>query len=451
MMARGAGNARTSLLCALLVCAAAARGHEIPGRASSDLRIAVGDSEISMVVRAPVEALQDLELVLHPDGTLDPSRSMQGLADGASLWLGDFVSFAADGVPLASPRLQTIRLVAPNAALLAGPDLAVNALRLAAPQAPKARLAPAQWRLDALFSVPITASARGGELTINPRLAHLGVDTHLDLMVQTREGETRRLRVNGAPGPLPLEPGPVRVASSFLLSGIEHILGGVDHLLFLLCLVVPLLAWRPLVAVVTAFTAGHTLTLASTTLGWAPSGASFSAFVEWLIAGSVLWLALMVVLHGLGELSTRTPRWRLAFFFGLLHGYGFAFMLAEQMQFSAGHLFIALGAFTLGVELGQLLVIACALPMLALAFRVLSMRAVQLLVGVLVAHASGHWGLERWETFSAYGLAWPVLDLVFLHEALRGMLVAAIAFALYFMMGRLEARLVAPGAGRPDR
>ena len=60
MMAWGAGNARTSLLCVLLACAAAARGHEIPGRVSSDLRIAVGDSEISMVVRAPVEALQDL-------------------------------------------------------------------------------------------------------------------------------------------------------------------------------------------------------------------------------------------------------------------------------------------------------------------------------------------------------------------------------------------------------
>ena len=439
--------AQAGLLCLLILLTGAARGHEIPGRVSGNLRIAVDADEIRMIVRVPVEALQDLELTLHTDGTLDAGASRQGLADGAALWIGDFVHFAADGEGLAAPQLQSVRLVAPNAPALPAPDAAADALSRPEFAVPTARLVPEQWRLDALFAVPLPSAAGDAELTIDPRLAHLGIDTHLDLMVRTRAGETRRLRVDGAPGVLPLEPGPLRVASTFLLSGIEHILSGIDHLLFLLCLVVPFLAWRPLVAVVTAFTAGHTLTLVSASLGWAPSGAWFPAFAEWLIACSVFWLALVVVLQGLGELSTRAPRWRLAFGFGLLHGYGFAFMLAEQLQFSAGHLLLALAAFNIGVELGQLLVIACVLPVLALVLRYLSMRAVQLLVGVLVAHAAWHWGLERWETFAAYPLAWPALDLVLLQGALRAALVAVLALVLYAAIARLADRL---GAGRID-
>ena len=450
MMARGAGNARTALLCVLLVFSAQARGHEIPGRVSSDLRIAVNSSEISMVVRAPVGALQDLELVLHPDGTLDAGASMRALADGASLWLGDFIIFAADGESLGSPRLQEIRLVAPGDAVLAGPDPAVEALMSSAGDVPASRLVPEQWRLDALFSMSLTEAQGGDELTVEPRLAHLGIDTHLDLMVRTREGDTQRLRMDGAPGVLPLEPGPVRIAGTFLRSGIQHILSGIDHLLFLLCLVVPFLAWRSLLVVVSAFTAGHTLTLVSASVGWAPSGAWFPAFAEWLIAGSVLWLALALVLQGLGQLSSPSPRWRLAFLFGLLHGYGFAFMLAEQLQFSAGHLLLALAAFNLGVEVGQLMVLACALPVLALVFRHLSTRAVQLLIGLMVAHTAWHWGLERWETFVAYPLSWPSVDLLLLQGVLRGALIAVLAFVLYLATARLAQRLIEHGAGRAD-
>ena len=450
MMMRGAGNARTALLCVLLVFSAQAWGHEIPGRVSSDLRIAVNTGEISMVVRAPVAALQDLELVLHPDGTLDAGASMRALADGASLWLGDFIIFAADGESLGSPRLQEIRLVAPGDAVLAGPDAAVEAFMSSVDEVPASRLVPEQWRLDALFSIPLTDVTRGDELSVEPRLAHLGVDTHLDLMVRTRVGETRLLRVDGAPGVLPLEPGPVRIAGTFLRSGIQHILSGIDHLLLLLCLVVPCRAWRPLLAVVSAFTAGHTLTLVSASVGWAPSGAWFPAFAEWLIAGSVLWLALTLVLEGLGERATASPRWRLAFLFGLLHGYGFAFMLTEQLQFSAGHLLVALAAFNLGVEAGQLLVLACALPVLGLVFRCFSARAVQLLIGLLVAHTAWHWGLDRWETLVAYPLSRPSIDLLFLQGALRGALIAVLAFVLYQAMARLAQRLIAHGAGRPD-
>lgn len=138
--------------------------------------------------------------------------------------------------------------------------------------------------------------------------------------------------------------------------GVEHILIGTDHLVFLLGLVVVGGRLRSLIAVVTAFTIGHSLSLALATLGvWRPD----PSFVEPAIALSIAYVGVENFL-----VADAAGRWRITLPFGFIHGFGFAGVLAE-IGVPDGSVGAALLLFNLGVEAGQLLVLALVLPLLA--------------------------------------------------------------------------------------
>src|SRR5207237_1962767 len=139
--------------------------------------------------------------------------------------------------------------------------------------------------------------------------------------------------------------------------GFHHILDGIDHLLFIFCLVIPFRRFRPLVAVVTSFTAAHCLTLAASVLGLAPSALWFPPLIEVLIALSIVYMAFENIV---GPRLER--RWLVAFGFGLVHGFGFSFALRESLQFAGSHLAKSLLSFHFGVELGQHLVLMLTVP-----------------------------------------------------------------------------------------
>lgn len=145
-------------------------------------------------------------------------------------------------------------------------------------------------------------------------------------------------------------------AGGFFRLGVEHILGGYDHLLFLFALVLAGGRLRSLVAVVSAFTLGHTLALTWATFGgWAPS----PSWIEPGIALSIAYVALENLL-GLDP----AKRWRVALPFGLLHGFGFSGALLDA-GLSQSELPKALLFFNTGVELGQVALIGLAFPLLA--------------------------------------------------------------------------------------
>ncbi|MEE4300130.1 MAG: HupE/UreJ family protein [Pseudomonadales bacterium] len=443
------------LLCGLaLAGSGAARGHEIPGRADVELRVADQAEVIGVAVRVPLGALRDLSLPLRADGTLVIEEAEGPLREAAGLWIGDYLAAEAGGRALPPPTLRAVRASLPSERGFADHAAAVAHVTGPALSA-EARLRPAQAHLDALFEIPVPEALRARARTLEPRLSHLGITTRIDLAVRTLDGELRRLEVEGSPGPLPLDPGVGWVAGTFVVSGIEHILGGFDHLLFLVCLVLPLLAWRPLVVMVTAFTAGHTVTLVAASLGWAPRGAWFPALMEALIAASVVWLAVANLYRLLGGSTERTAdgRWRLAFLFGLVHGFGFAFMLAERLQFAGDQLLLALVSFNVGVELGQLLFLVVAVPLLTMLLARTQRTLTLALVAGLVLHTAWHWLLERAAVFAAYPLAPPAVDLVLLRGTLQAALLAVVAFVLYRLLARLAAALHvgdAP-AGAADR
>ncbi len=148
--------------------------------------------------------------------------------------------------------------------------------------------------------------------------------------------------------------------------GVEHILLGIDHLLFVLALLMVVKGARRLIATITAFTVAHSVTLAAATLGWVNVP---GAPVEAVIALSIVFVAAEIVHGQRGEegITARAP-WIVALVFGLLHGLGFAGALHE-VGLPSHAIPLALFLFNVGVEVGQLLFVAAVLVLLALARR----------------------------------------------------------------------------------
>lgn len=199
-----------------------------------------------------------------------------------------------------------------------------------------------------------------------------GLQTTLtDVLVRLErlDGTTQTLRVMPASPQFVIEAAPSRweVARTYLGLGVEHILLGIDHLLFVLALVILVHGGRRLFWTITAFTAAHSLTLAAATLGWVHVP---PPPVEASIALSIVFLASEIVHARAGRpgLTYRQP-WIVAFLFGLLHGLGFAGALSE-VGLPANAIPVALALFNVGVEIGQLLFVAAVLAVMAGARRI---------------------------------------------------------------------------------
>jgi len=157
------------------------------------------------------------------------------------------------------------------------------------------------------------------------------------------------------------------VAGSYTLLGIEHIGFGIDHLLFVLALLIITSGTMRLIKTVTAFTVAHSITLALATLGFVHVP---SAPVEATIALSIVFVAFEIIRRREGQngIASRAP-WIVAFTFGLLHGFGFAGALNE-VGLPQNHIPTALLFFNVGVELGQIAFITVVLSLIALVRRI---------------------------------------------------------------------------------
>ena len=153
------------------------------------------------------------------------------------------------------------------------------------------------------------------------------------------------------------------VAATYLKLGVEHIMLGIDHLLFVLALILIAPSTRQLILAITAFTVAHSITLAAATLGFVNVP---PPPIEAAIALSIAFVAAEIIRarEGKAGIAARAP-WVVAFAFGLLHGFGFAGALSE-VGLPAGHIPLALLFFNVGVEIGQLLFVAVVLALAAL-------------------------------------------------------------------------------------
>jgi hydrogenase/urease accessory protein HupE len=184
--------------------------------------------------------------------------------------------------------------------------------------------------------------------------------TDVLVRIESLEGaiQTERLSPTKTSFIIQAVPGSGEVAATYLRLGVEHILFGFDHLLFVLALVVLVREWRRVAVTVTAFTIAHSVTLAAATLGFVNVP---GPPVEATIALSIMLVSAEILnaRRGTPSLTARLP-WLVAFSFGLLHGFGFAGALAE-VGLPRHAIPVALLFFNLGVEIGQLAFVAAVL------------------------------------------------------------------------------------------
>jgi hypothetical protein len=385
--------------------------------------------------------MRDLDWPQKGPGYLDFARLGEQPQNAARLWIADYIRIYEDGRELPEETILATRVSLPSDRSFVSYDSA-----LASVQSPRladdTEVVWNQLRLDVLMEVPITnARAR---FSIDPMLAHLGVNTVSVLHFVTADGAERVFQYDSNPGLVRLDPRWYQAAARFVVLGFEHILGGFDHLLFVLCLVVPIRRVRTLVAVITSFTLAHSLTLIASALGLAPNALWFPPLIETLIAVSIVYMALENIIGAKLE-----RRWLIAFGFGLVHGFGFSFALRESLQFAGSHLLTSLLAFNVGVELGQLLVIAIAVPILIALFRwVVAERLGVIVISAILAHSAWHWMTTRFATLREYRFVMPALDANFLAGLLRGLMLLLIVLGVAWALSGVLSRLARAGDRR---
>jgi hypothetical protein len=158
-------------------------------------------------------------------------------------------------------------------------------------------------------------------------------------------------------------------------------------------------------------------------------------------------IALSLVVAGVLNLAPRLRRLRLplAFGFGLVHGFGFSFALRESLQFAGSHLATSLVSFNIGVELGQIFVLAIAVPTLAYVFKhIVAERMGTIILSAFVAHTAWHWMLDRWNVLRQYTFELPDFNASFAAGVMRAMMllvfIGGVAWVLALVYRRLGAK-----------
>ena len=367
------------------VCSPLARAHEFKLDAVINGFVTVEPGQAHVVVRVPLYLVPSAKFPVK-NVEIDVPRSGAALERALAAIQQDLVLFE-DGRKLTAST-ATGRLSLPSDRSFQTYDEALR--HVAEPVLPDTQIYIDQGYVDAHLTYPLQAA--------NPELAlrttagpEFGDALKVTVRYKPLGGESRTLIMTSRSGTVALNPTWWRAATGFVGLGMEHILTGFDHMLFLLCLIIPLRGWRQVLAIVTTFTVAHSFTLIGSAFHVVPDGAWFPPFVETAIAASIVYMALENIMG-----IDLARRMLVTGLFGLVHGFGFSYGLQENLQFAGTHLLVSLFAFNIGIELGQVLVLAVMLPMLLVVRRyVLPGRVGMIILSALIAQTGWQWMMER--------------------------------------------------------
>ena len=411
---------RRAVLAVMLAGIPEVAAHEIPTDVKLNAFVKPAGNRLELLVRVPTAALAEVEFPLRGPGYLEMSRVDEALRSAAKLYLSDNIMVYENDTPLSTPRVVALRISLPSDRSFASFESAYAHLR--GPRlADGLDLVWNQQFLDVLLEYPIRSDR--SDFAMLWRVDRFGRRVSTALRFLPPGGATRAFEFHGDPGLLRLDPRWHQAALRFVASGFRHILEGIDHLLFLLCLVVPFRRLQPLVIIVTAFTLAHSLSLIASAFGFVPDALWFPPLIETLIAVTIVYMALENIVRAASgkDFGGISRRWIIAFSFGIVHGFGFSFALRDSLQFAGEHLVTSLLAFNIGVEIGQIVVLIVLIPALGLLFRhVMPERLGIIILSALVLHTGWHWMLERGEQVARFPL--PTLDAAFFAGAMRGVM-----------------------------
>lgn len=411
----------------VLICAMAhpAAAHDIPNDVKVQAFVKPSGQKLQLLVRVPLVAMQEVDFPRRGPGYLDLARADAALRNAATLWIADKIALYEGDTRLAYPRVAAALVSLPSDKSFASYGQALA--HVTGPRLPDdLELFWNQGLLDVLLEYPIRSER--SDFSIHPQFARLGLKVVTALQFVPPGGASRAFEFHGDAGLIRLDPRWHQAALRFVEAGFLHILDGTDHLLFILCLVIPFRRFGALALIVTAFTVAHSMTLIAASFGFVPGALWFPELIETLIAISIVYMALENIVG-----ANVQRRWMIAFAFGLVHGFGFSFALRETLQFAGSHLVTSLLAFNVGVELGQLLVLVALVPLLELLFRyVVAERIGTIILSALVAHTGWHWMIERGDRLSKF--PFPALDAALLAGAMRWLMAALTLAGLVWLV-----------------
>jgi HupE / UreJ protein len=402
--------------------------HEIPSDVTVQAMLKPEGQRLRLLVRVPLVAMRDMAYPQRGGvDLLDLARAEPTLRDAATLWVADDIELYEDDVRLEYPRVVEVRASLAGDRSFTSYDEALS--HVTGPRLPDdAEFFWSQGLLDILFEYRIRSDQ--SKFSIRPKLARLGLRTVTVLRFLPPGGSVRAFELVGDPGLVRIDPRWHQAALQFVKLGFSHILDGIDHLLFLFCLVIPFRRFRSLVAVVTSFTVAHSITLIASAYNLAPDALWFPPLIETLIATSIVYMALENIVS-----PQLKRRWLITFGFGLVHGFGFSFALQHTLQFAGSYLLTSLLSFNIGVELGQLVVLLALIPGLSLLFRfVVAERVGTIILSALVTHTSWHWMTERFDALRQFRFEWPTIDAAFWVSIMRWAMIVVAAAGLYWLI-----------------
>src|SRR5258708_5044840 len=275
---------------AVLACAVAssAAAHDIPSDVKINAFIKPAGSKLELLIRVPLAAMIEVDFPKRGPGYLDISRADEALRNAAKLYLLDNITVTENDVALPAPRILFARVSLAS-------DRSFTSYEDARAHVEGPRLADDldlywnQQLLDVLLEYPIRSD--GSEFAIDPRVDRFGQNVSTALRFLPPGGAVRAFEFHGNPGLIRLDPRWHQAALRFVESGFWHILEGTDHLLFLLCLVIPFRRLRPLVIIVTSFTVAHSISLVASAFAFVPDALWFPPLIEQLTAVTIVYMA----------------------------------------------------------------------------------------------------------------------------------------------------------------
>jgi hypothetical protein len=427
------------LLAALTLLAAPVSAHDIPSDATVQAFVKPEGHSLRVLMRLPLKTVMDVEFPRREREFVDLARVDQSLRDAATVALSNNIEIYEGDTLLASPRIVSTRMSLDSdrsfgtyegaLAHVTGPTLP-----------PDTTIFWEQGILDVLFEYPIQSDR--SKFSIHAAFDRFALKVITALQFLPPGGIDRAYALEGDAGLVRLDPNWYQAAALFVKMGFFHILDGTDHLLFLLCLIIPFRRVRPLIPIVTAFTVAHSITLIASAYNYAPNVEWFPPLIETLIATSVFYMALENIV-----IARPGRRWIITFLFGLVHGFGFSYGLQHTLQFAGSHLLASLLSFNIGIELGQLLVLALLVPLLNILFKhVVAERMGTIILSVIVGHTAWHWMIERFDVLRQF--PWPTVTAAGLASGLRWLIVLVAIGGAVWLVFLVTQRPAEPTAGK---
>jgi len=415
------------ILMLFVASAVPAVAHEIPTDVVIQTILKPDGRQLDFLVRVPLVAMRDVNFPESGPGYLVISDADETIRDAAQIWIAQEVAIYENDRQLDQWTIEAVRISLPSDRSFDSFDHAYESVL--SPRLPDdSDLYREQAMLDVLIRYPINDAS--SDFSIAPEFARLGLRTTTVVRFIHVNGVERVFQFSEDPGIVRLDPRWYQAFFRFVGTGIHHILDGTDHLLFVICLLIPFRRIRPLVAIVTSFTVAHSMTLIASAFGIVPNFLWFPPLIETLIAVSIVYMAIENIIG-----SQWQKRWLIAFGFGLVHGFGFSFALSETLQFAGSHLLTSLLGFNLGVEIGQLAIILLSVPLLNYIFKnVIAERMGTIVLSAILAHSGWHWMSDRAAQLFAYNFQWPSMNYAFFAASARWLILLVVVGSIAWML-----------------